>query len=62
MDVLMGLVIVTIILAGGWVGYHSWQHSMEEGYDSGEAHAIGPEQQLVLYDGSHTGIVIASNR
>jgi hypothetical protein len=40
MAILEGLVILTILLAAGYVGYHVWQDSMHEG--EAEAHAYVP--------------------
>lgn len=53
MDALYGLVIATLILAGVWVGYHSWEESMMDdgSYDKAEPHGattiIIPEDRLL---------------
>ena len=41
MAVLEALVIVTLILAGVWVGYNTWEHSLtEEPYGDADAHHV----------------------
>ena len=41
MAVLEALVIATLILAGAWVGYNYWEHSLtEDAYDDAKAHDI----------------------
>ena len=48
MAILEALVIATLILAGSWVGYHTWEHSLTEDstYDEADAHHT---QQPMLY-------------
>ena len=50
MAVLEALVIVTLILAGVWVGYNTWEHSLtEEPYDGAGAHHIPQPPRAELY-------------
>lgn len=43
MAVLEALVIVTLILAGVWVGYNAWEKSLtEDPYGKADAHDMGP--------------------
>lgn len=49
MAVLEGVVIVTIILAGIWVGYHVWDEWMHSSPDDAKAHYTEPAQTM-----SHT--------
>ena len=50
MDALMGLVILTIILAGAWVGYNAWQADMADPkphYDDADAHNYAPSPPML---------------
>lgn len=54
MDALYGLVIVALILAGVWVGYHAWEESMMDdgSYEKAEPHgtiAIPEDHLLTAY-------------
>ena len=50
MAVLEALVIVTLILAGVWVGYNTWEHSLtEKPYNDADAHHIPPPPHVELY-------------
>ncbi len=40
MAVLEGLVILTIILAAGFIGYHTWQDWLQ--HDEAESHMLDP--------------------
>ena len=51
MAVLEGLVIVTIILAGIWVGYHAWDEWMHSDPEDVKAHDAEPAQTLTYADG-----------
>lgn len=54
MAVLEALVIVTIILAGVWVGYNTWEHSLtEEPYDDADAHHIQQPPRAESYTIAH---------
>lgn len=50
MAVLEGLVIVTIILAGIWVGYHAWDEWMHSAPKDAKAHDAEPAQVLAHTD------------
>ena len=51
MAVLEALVIVTLILAGAWVGYNTWEHSLtEEPYDDADAHHIQQPPRAEMYN------------
>lgn len=50
MAVLEALVIATLILAGAWVGYNYWEHSLtEDPYGDAEAHDIRQPGHLAPY-------------
>ena len=50
MAVLEALVIATLILAGAWVGYNYWEHSLtEKPYDDAKAHDIGQPNNPAPY-------------
>ncbi|MCE2509185.1 MAG: hypothetical protein J4G04_07840 [Nitrosopumilaceae archaeon] len=50
MAVLEALVIATLILAGAWVGYNYWEHSLtEDPYGDAEAHDIGQPDHPAPY-------------
>ena len=50
MAVLEGLVIVTIILAGIWVGYHAWDEEIHSAPEDAKAHDVEPAQILAYAD------------
>ena len=45
MAVLEGLVILTIILAAGFIGYHTWQDWLQ--HDEAESHMLDPGRGAV---------------
>ena len=50
MAVLEALVIVTLILAGVWVGYNTWEHSLtEEKYGEAGAHHVQQPPPITSY-------------
>lgn len=50
MAVLEGLVIITIILAGIWVGYHAWDEWMHSTPEDAKAHDMEPAKTLTHTD------------
>ncbi len=53
MAVLEGLVILTIILAAGFIGYHTWQDWLQ--HDEAESHMLDPEHETaeIYLQGTH---------
>lgn len=50
MAVLEALVIATLIVAGAWVGYNYWEHSLtEESHYDAKAHDIRQPDHPALY-------------